>query len=143
MKKLTDGLVKKLDEPKEGYACLTVGGQLYGIDIEKSEARMEEMWRKHEKEKARKIKEWQNMKTIEVSKDEVVQYLVESCPFLTLSMENTKYCKAKSEKVCNLSAYERDCCPPDCPKLYNDIDSRCDYSDCSRIKKLIRRFRVK
>lgn len=82
-----------------------------------------------------------DMKTIQVSSEALAEYLIESCPYLSLSVEGTKYCSKKINEQCKLYAIEKDRCPSDCPRLYA-TPTRCELSDCARIKKLIKRFKI-
>lgn len=81
------------------------------------------------------------MKTIQVSVEALTEHLIGNCPMLSISNEGTRYCSKKIDEQCKLYLVERDRCPHDCPRLYSGV-TRCDMSDCSRIKKLIKKFKI-
>lgn len=81
------------------------------------------------------------MKTIEVDLEGLTAYLIDECPWVTSSDSGAKYCRKKLNDDCTVPQYMREQCPADCPRRMVS-STRCDKSQCDRIKKLIRKLKV-
>ena len=81
------------------------------------------------------------MKTIEVDLEALTAYLIDECPLSNLSDSGVLYCRKKLNEDCTVPSYMREQCPADCPRRMVS-STRCDKSQCNRIKKLIKKFKV-
>lgn len=81
------------------------------------------------------------MKSIQVSTEALTEYLIDECPFVTKSDSGARYCRKKLNEDCAVPSYMREQCPADCPRRMA-VSTRCELSDCARIKRLIKRFKI-
>lgn len=81
------------------------------------------------------------MKTIEVDLEALMAYLIDECPWITTSDSGALYCRKKLNEDCTVPSYMREQCPADCPRRMVG-STRCDRSQCQRIKKLIKKLKV-
>ena len=80
------------------------------------------------------------MKPIEIDQEELTDFLIDECPYLSKSDSGAYHCRKKINHDCTLPQYMREQCPADCPRRMVST-TRCDRSQCSRIKKLTKRLK--
>lgn len=81
------------------------------------------------------------MKTIEVDLEALTAFLIDECPWVAISDSGAEYCRKKIDMDCTVPAYMREQCPADCPRRMVS-STRCDKSQCNRIKKQIKKLKV-
>lgn len=81
------------------------------------------------------------VKTIEVDLEALTAFLIDECPWVTHSDSGAEYCRKKMNEDCTVPSYMREQCPADCPRRMVS-STRCDKSQCNRIKKLIKRLKA-
>lgn len=81
------------------------------------------------------------MKSIQVSTEALTEYLIDECPFVVKSDSGARYCRKKLNEDCTVPSYMREQCPADCPRRMVSA-TRCELSDCARIKKLIKKIKI-
>ena len=84
------------------------------------------------------------MKTIEVSHDELVKYVVKNCPHYFYNFHDGECCRRKVTNVtCDLHVFARELhCPYDCPRL-NTKEYGCDKGRCPRVRAVIKNLTEK